>query len=241
MPLPPSLRLQCLSVMDQICARPIAKLFLEPVGPERDDCTDYLSIVKDPIDLGAVRKKLKKNQYNSVQAWKDDVEKVWSNSLLYRASSSLFVLATSDLQRQFRELTKFLTDSRKDNWKLELIQMHQELALCVKEILKMRSSNTQKSQRSVSKRDQLYPSLEELPPPNVRRHFQFFTQEDLLKLTNDLSSIKEESQLELIASLLKKHEPGIVDEPDQLEIDINMLKPTTLHLIRDQVDQILHR
>ena len=147
---------------------------------------------------------------------------------------------SGDLQRQFRDRTKFLTDSKRNNWKYALIQMHQELAVCIREILKLRSAGTQKVQRTVGKRDQLYPTLEELPPANLRRHVQFFTHDELVKLTNELNSLKEQSQLALIGSLLKKHEPEITDEADQLEIDINLLKPSTLRLIRDQVDQILH-
>ena len=66
------------------------------------------------------------------------------------------------------------------------------------------------------------------------------SKEDLIKLTNDINSIKQESQLALISALLKKHEPDIMDEIEQMEIDVNLLKPTTLRLVRDKVDQIIH-
>jgi hypothetical protein len=193
-----------------------------------------------PMDLGTVMSRLRSDSYSSIAAWKSDVELIWSNSLSYNRPPSLVVLLATDLQKQFRELTKNLTDSVRDTWKLDLIEMHHELMLCIREIVKLRTSNAQKVQRPVVRRDQLYPILEELPPAQMRRHVQYFSKEDLLKLTNDLNSIKEESQLALIASLLKKHEPDIADETDQIEIDINLLRPSTLHLIRDQVDQIMH-
>jgi hypothetical protein len=215
-------------------------MFLEPIDPKADGCPDYFDVVVHPMDLGTVLTRLRADKYNSIVAWKADVELVWSNSLLYNHPPSLMVLLTTDLQKQFRDLTKNFTDSVRDTWKLDLIEMHQELMLCIREIVKLRMSNTQKVQRPVIKRDQLYPVLEELPPAKHRRHVQCFSKEDLLKLTNDLNSIKEESQLALIASLLKKHEPDMADDSDQMEIDINLLQPATLHLIRDQVDQIMH-
>jgi hypothetical protein len=58
-------------------------------------------------------------------------------------------------------------------------------------------------------------------------------------MTTDLNSIKEDSQIALIAAIVKKNEPDLGNESDPLEIDINLLRPTTLKLIRDQLDQIL--
>ena len=238
MPIPPDLRQQCLAVMDELCARPIAQIFMDM---DSDDSSDDSGVVRGPLDLRTICANLRKNKYKTIQDWKNDVEKMCSNWLAHNRSSTLVVIATTDLQRQFRERTKFLTDSKRNNWKYELIQMHQELAVCIKEILKLRSAGTQKVQRTVGKRDQLYPALDELPPANCRRHFQFFTHDELVKLTNDLNSLKERSQLALIGAVLKKNEPEITDEIDQLEIDINLLKPTTLRLIRDQVDQMLNQ
>lgn len=237
MPIPADLKQECVAVMEELCARPIAQMFLDA---DSDDSSDESGVVRGSLDLRTISTNLRKNKYKTIQDWKNDVEKVWSTALSHNRSSTLVVIATTDLQRQFRERTKFLTDSKRNNWKYALIQMHQELAVCIREILKLRSAGTQKVQRTVGKRDQLYPTLEELPPANLRRHVQFFTHDELVKLTNELNSLKEQSQLALIGSLLKKHEPEITDEADQLEIDINLLKPSTLRLIRDQVDQILH-
>lgn len=230
-----------MEVMDQICSRPLAVRFLSSDNQSDDESPTSKSTEKN-LDLLTINKRLKSNKYKSVHEWKSEVERLWTNSLHQNKNSTLVISATLELQKQFRELTKFLTDSDATNWKLELIQMHQELSVCIREMLKLRSAsaNPQKSQRPVCKRDQLYPTLEELPPAHCRRHFAYFSREDLIRLANDINSIKQESQLALISELLKKQEPDIVDDLDQMEIDINLLKPSTIRLIRDKVDQIIH-
>jgi hypothetical protein len=238
--LAPLLKTQCLIVMEKLFSRPVAQMFLNAPDPEADKCADYFEQISRPMSLNMIQNKLQENEYESVQEWKADVELVWSNSLLYNRQSPILLAITRDLQKQFHEQTRNLSDSYRDTWKQELVQLHQELATCIKELLKVRTANPQKSQRTVVKRDQLYPLLEELPPAHLRRHFRPFTKVELLQMTNDLNSIKEESQVALIASLVKKQEPDLADESDTLEIDINLLRPTTLKLIRDQLDQMLH-
>jgi hypothetical protein len=149
------------------------------------------------------------------------------------------LLITRELQKQFHDLTKDLTNSIRDTWRSHLFQMHQELMTAIREVIKARAGPPHKVQRAAVKRDQLYPVLEELPPAHLRRHFRSFTKEELLKMTTDLNSMKEDSQIALIAALVKKNEPDLGDESDPLEIDINLLRPTTLKLIRDQIDQFL--
>ena len=233
----PYLKKQCQEVMEKICARPIAQIFFYPVDPVQDDCPNYFDIVKNPMDLGTIKKNLRCNKYKSVSEWKRDMELVWSNSILFHTESSPVGMMALDLREYYHELTKFVSDSYRTAWKLKLIELHQEFALCVKEVNKFRAVT---KNRPVVKRDQLCPMLEELPPPQFRRHYKFFTKDEINKLMNDLNSLKVESHIQMITSILKEHEPEMFDENDQIEIDINSLQPTTLRVIRDMVDQIIH-
>lgn len=45
--------------------------------------TDYLSIVKHPMDLSTVNKKFKDERYGGVEEALDDVQLIWDNCKAY--------------------------------------------------------------------------------------------------------------------------------------------------------------
>jgi Bromodomain len=45
----------------------------------RPGLTDYPIIVKKPMDLGTIKKKIKKKEYSTIQEAADDVQLVWKN------------------------------------------------------------------------------------------------------------------------------------------------------------------
>lgn len=233
------LKKQCQSIMNKICSRSISQVFYYPIDPIQDNCPNYFDIVKNPMDLGTIRKNLRNNKYTSVAEWKRDMELVWSNSILFHQKDSTIGLMALDLQKYYFELTKYLSDSYKSSWKRYLIELHQEFSLCEKEVVKCRRLSSQKV-RTVFKRDQLYPIIEELPPPNFRRHFKLFTKEEVDKLISDINSLKEKSHIQMIISLLKEYEPNVIDDSGNFQVNLNELQPKTLYLIRDQVDQLIN-
>lgn len=62
--------------------------FLIPVDPLRDNAPNYLDIIKHPMDLGTIKKRLKENKYTSVKGVLDDIALVWSNALTYNPDDS---------------------------------------------------------------------------------------------------------------------------------------------------------
>lgn len=241
MHLKPFLRKQCNDVMDKIYARPISKIFLYPVDPVQDNCPNYFEVVKNPMDLGTIRKNLRGNKYKSIEEWKRDMELVWSNSILFHKETSTVGLMALELQNYFREITKYLSDSYRSSWKRQLIELNQEFQICVKEVNKFHVVQNVPKIRQVVKRDQLCPMLEELPPAQFRRHFKFLSKMEIERLVKDINSLKVDSQIQSIYSILKEKEPNAIDENEDLqEIDINELQPTTLHIIREQIDHFIN-
>jgi bromodomain-containing protein 3 len=60
-----------------------AWVFNEPVNAEELGCTDYYTIIKNPMDLGTVKKKLEEGQYTSPEQFAEDVRLIWANAKLY--------------------------------------------------------------------------------------------------------------------------------------------------------------
>ena len=81
-------------------------LFAEPVDPVRDEAPGYFDLVKNPMDLRTIREKLDKGEYSGVEQWKNDVNLVFSNAVLYNGKSSAVGVIAAELQLIFRGMAK---------------------------------------------------------------------------------------------------------------------------------------
>lgn len=63
-------------------------IFLEPVDWKALGLSDYLSVVKRPMDLGTIGAKLTSDEYTSLNQFFEDIHLVWSNCMLYNADGS---------------------------------------------------------------------------------------------------------------------------------------------------------
>lgn len=45
--------------------------------------TDYPQIVKNPMDLSTINKKLREDRYHTVEEVLDDIQLIWDNCKLY--------------------------------------------------------------------------------------------------------------------------------------------------------------
>ncbi|KAJ1979473.1 hypothetical protein H4R34_002817 [Dimargaris verticillata] len=81
--------------------------FLEPVDPVKLNIPDYPTIIKHPMDLGTVDKKLTADQYLDVEDFVSDVRLIFSNCYLYNGSESVIAKMAQNLERVFNnQVTK---------------------------------------------------------------------------------------------------------------------------------------
>ncbi|TPX53554.1 hypothetical protein SeMB42_g00727 [Synchytrium endobioticum] len=73
----------CRSILSALQTHSAASPFLKPVHPVAANAPDYFSIVKYPMDLSTVEKKLSSGLYNSVQAFGADIDLMLSNCFRY--------------------------------------------------------------------------------------------------------------------------------------------------------------
>lgn len=65
-----------------------SEAFLEPVNWKKLGLDDYPSIVKSPMDLKTIGKKVKANSYSKPEQFWADVDLIWHNCQLYNHESS---------------------------------------------------------------------------------------------------------------------------------------------------------
>jgi hypothetical protein len=85
--------------------------FREPVDYQALGLIDYPQIIKTPMDLGTIQKKLESNQYPNILKAADDVRLVWNNCMTYNADGSDFHLLAQALSKKWNDkYTKFCTE-----------------------------------------------------------------------------------------------------------------------------------
>lgn len=88
----------CKAVVRDLRKHKDASVFLEPVDWKALGIKDYPTIIKRPMDLGTIMKRLEGGQYNSVLDVAADVDLVWSNAMTYNQDESYIYSVASDLK-----------------------------------------------------------------------------------------------------------------------------------------------
>lgn len=128
----------CQKITNKISKLSIAEIFLYPV--DLNVCSDYLTYVKKPMDLGKVSEKLETHQYSTLNDWRNDMNLIWKNALAYNPQSSVAYLMAEELQKKFKELTETVPLSKDEEWVFKLKKIHNKF----QRILQSRPSSSQK-------------------------------------------------------------------------------------------------
>jgi hypothetical protein len=65
-----------------------AWIFHEKVVPEKLGIFDYFDIIKNPMDFGTIKEKLKSHSYLSMKNYLEDIELVFHNCIMYNGEAS---------------------------------------------------------------------------------------------------------------------------------------------------------
>lgn len=79
---------KCKNIIGALKKHRSAEPFIRPVDPSQLKCPDYFEIIKEPMDLGTVEKKLRNNSYTTPSQFFEDVRKIWSNAFTYNPRHS---------------------------------------------------------------------------------------------------------------------------------------------------------
>eukprot|EP01033_Poteriospumella_lacustris_P011621 gene11621-8276_t len=77
--------------------------FRLPVDWQGMGLVDYPEIVKVPMDLGTVKKKIEEDKYETVEEIAADVRLVWSNCMLYNSTGSEYYHLADKFSRAFED------------------------------------------------------------------------------------------------------------------------------------------
>ena len=94
--------------------------FRIPVDPERDNAPDYFQIVKNPMDLGTVKRKLTEGRYTTAEEFVDDVKLICDNAILFNGENSMFGYIAADIKQWVEAQFEKRAHSHEEEWQRRL-------------------------------------------------------------------------------------------------------------------------
>lgn len=93
-------------VLQKIKDHPSSWPFAEPVS--REDVPDYYEVIKDPIDLETIEKRLKaKNYYITKEIFLADIKRMCDNCRVYNREDTEYYRCANDIQNEFVKRGKY--------------------------------------------------------------------------------------------------------------------------------------
>ncbi|KAI7963119.1 hypothetical protein MJO28_001213 [Puccinia striiformis f. sp. tritici] len=95
----------CQNLLKKLASNPLSQPFRKPVDPIRESAPNYFNIISHPMDFKTMGIKLEMGQYPDREAFKDDVNLIFSNCKTYNLpDSSLVVKYAEPLKATFDKL-----------------------------------------------------------------------------------------------------------------------------------------
>ena len=100
--LPPAkLKQKCLEVLKGLQTHQHGWVFNVPVDPVELGLPDYFDVIKNPMDLGSIQKKLEKNEYHAIKDFQSNVNLSFDNAMTYNEQGSVVYDMAKELKTKF--------------------------------------------------------------------------------------------------------------------------------------------
>ncbi len=229
---------QCSTLLKRIMSHKHAWVFNEPVDAEKLGLHDYHKVINKPMDLGTVKERIANGFYSSPISFADDVRLTFANAMTYNPQGhDVYVMA------------QVLLGLFNDRWKDIARKLEEEnLKIKVEEETLAFDDSTTMGQTNNSLHDlhehlkrvetQIQSLAKSRPSPAVRSSAQAkprpddvekrpMTFEEKRKLSVNLESLPGD-KLERIVQIIKKRNPEVGQNEDEIEVDIDSFDNDTL-------------
>lgn len=118
---------QCIKITKEFMDDKLSSLFMEPFHPDKDLQDEYYSIIKKPMDLSTVMRKLKENSYLSIGDWSDDMKLIFDNAINFNGEESLVGSIAVYLKRKLVKRMKIIENLNSRNFENQIINLTLDL------------------------------------------------------------------------------------------------------------------
>jgi len=226
---------KCYNVLSIVKAHKWSWPFLQPVDAVSLNIPDYYEIIKNPMDLGTVTKKLTTGQYRTVSDFAEDVRLIWRNCYTYNPPGSDVVKMAEVLSNLFEEKFKKIAplEEREDRTRTdEITSMKQQIETLQKKLEQFQQPIKQEEQ-SVQKAPPKVPKQPTRPkrkttPVLDARPMTFEEKKRLSEIIGTLDSDKLAKVVEIIQSRAPKASSQSTSDSTEIEVDLDKLDAVTL-------------
>lgn len=113
--------------LEKLMNHPLAIAFLEPVDPEAEGLPNYKKVIKRPMDLGTIKKKLHDDKYKTVDEFVEDINLVWQNAIKFNGKKSLLKSCAEKLQKKCDRWFQVIPRDEIEVWEMEVRNREREL------------------------------------------------------------------------------------------------------------------
>ena len=194
----------CNNLLRKLMTHKYGWVFNVPVDAEGLCLRDYHTIVKEPMDLGTVKAKLGESLYNSPLDFAEDVRLTFNNTILY-----------NPIGNDVHSMAKLLLSMFEEKWVSIEVQLDSLL----------RNVKPTRDRKIAPIVDPLPANVGEEEEANVdNRDLTLDEKRRLIEELQDLPCDK----LETVVQIIKKSNPELSQQDDEIELDIDCLDIQTL-------------
>nr|XP_024390486.1 transcription factor GTE9-like [Physcomitrium patens] len=218
---------QCTTLLRKLMTHKHGWVFNEPVDAEKLGLHDYHSIIKKPMDLGTIKKKLHGKGYPSPVEFAEDIRLTFANAMTYNpVGHDVYVMAEllkSIFEEWWKNMSRKMEEEKRRAEKEEEMLLNDEDS--VEETGEVRRGERDLSSLTRGKTSSRMASQPKPRPDEVGKRAMTF--EEKRKLSVNLERLPGD-KLERIVQIIKKRNPDLGQNEDEIEVDIDSFDNDTL-------------
>ncbi|KAL0362436.1 UNVERIFIED_CONTAM: Transcription factor GTE4 [Sesamum calycinum] len=187
-------------------------VFNKPVDAVGLGLHDYFEIIRNPMDLGTVKDRLTQNWYKSPLEFAEDVRLTFRNAMTYNPKEQDVYVMAEQLSKVFE-----------DKWALIEADYMRELKLTADLDVGSPTPTSRKAPPQSRVRG-------DMKKPNDRSESMTYSVDPKRKTMNIAQSSKSlpSEKLENVVQIIKKRNPSLSQQDDEIEVDIDSVDTETL-------------
>ncbi|XP_051125631.1 transcription factor GTE4-like isoform X2 [Andrographis paniculata] len=227
----------CSALLERLMKHKHGWVFNMPVDAAALGLHDYFEIIKKPMDLSTVKDRLTRNWYKTPMEFAEDVRLTFRNAMTYNPKGQDVYVMAEQLSKMFEDKWTLIEAEYMRDLKLDMdidvgspaplrksLPQSRAKPKTIDRSESMASSIAPKRKvASVAQGRAPIPKKPKAKEPNKRD----MTYEEKQKLSINLQSLPSE-KLESVVQIIKKRNPFVSQQDDEIEVDIDSVDTETL-------------
>ncbi|XVF08748.1 hypothetical protein REPUB_Repub07fG0029700 [Reevesia pubescens] len=217
---------QCETLLNCLMQHNFGWAFNNPVDVVKLNIPDYFTVIKHPMDLGTVKKRISSGQYSSPLDFAADVRLTFSNAMTYNPRGNDFYHMAKTISKYFEVRWKAIEKKLPVTMDVDAVPSTAAAPIEVE----------RKSDILPLKKKKINPKNTIINPEPVR---QIMTDQEKLNLSTELESLLGELPENIVHFLKEQSSCEGQTGEDEIEIDIDALSYEILFKLRKLLDDYL--